>query len=388
MALPSYAVVWAIFVYVWIANYLIRMALSALLPPVMQEFQLSYAQAGLLSSAFFYAYMSMQLPAGVLGDRLGRKRMLISGVLLGVAASVLTGLAGSLTLLFAARLLTGLSQGFLFSNDRVIIAATTPREKMALGQGISFSGAGLGTTLGLVLAGALGAMLPWRAVFFLFALPPLLSVVLLWRFVPEPPHATAPSDPAWPFRRVLRAREFWLLGLTGVMPVYVQFLLATWGPAFFVEVGVRDLARSASLASLQGLAAPFGLLVSGLVADRLHERGLHRKVNIAAAMILTALSLAAHGPHHSSGRGRRGWSPSSSSPRASAYGAAGDRPTPSSARCSRPRCWARPSAPTTPSASRARWRRRWSPAGCATSPAPSWPASTAPPCCHSSAWSA
>jgi MFS family permease len=94
---------------------------------------------------------------------------------------------------------------------------------------------------------------------------------------------------------VLRTREFWLLGLTGVMPIYVQFLLATWGPALFVEVGVRDLARSASLASLQGLAAPLGLLVSGLVADRLHERGLHRKVNIAAAMILTALSLAAMG---------------------------------------------------------------------------------------------
>ena len=56
-----------------------------------------------------------------------------------------------------------------------------------------------------------------------------------------------------------------------------------------------DLARSASLASLQGLAAPIGLLVSGLVADRLHEHGLHRKVNIAAAMILTALSLTGLG---------------------------------------------------------------------------------------------
>jgi MFS family permease len=94
---------------------------------------------------------------------------------------------------------------------------------------------------------------------------------------------------------VLRSREFWLLGLTGVMPVYVQFLLATWGPAFFVEIGVRDLARSALLASLQGLSAPLGLLVSGLVADRLHERGVHRKVNVAVAMILTALSLAAMG---------------------------------------------------------------------------------------------
>jgi len=77
-----YGLVWAILVYAWIANYLIRMALSALLPPIMAEFGLTYAQAGLLSAAVFYAYTSMQLPAGALGDRLGRRRMVIAGVLL------------------------------------------------------------------------------------------------------------------------------------------------------------------------------------------------------------------------------------------------------------------------------------------------------------------
>jgi hypothetical protein len=247
-----YGLIWAILVYAWIANYLIRMALSALLPPIMAEFGLTYTQAGLLSAAVFYAYASMQLPAGALGDRLGRRRMVIAGVLLSAGASVFTGMAGTLALLFAARLATGFSQGFLFSNDRVIIAATTPPGRMALGQGISFSGPGLGTTLGLVLAGYLGTLLPWRHVFLLFALPPLLAAWLLWRFVPEPPRATAAADPAWPFRRVLRTRDFWLLAISGMVPIYVQFLLATWGPALFMEAGVRDLARSASLASLQG----------------------------------------------------------------------------------------------------------------------------------------
>ncbi len=295
MAPPAYALIWGLLVYAWIANYLIRMALSALLPPIMEEFRLTYAQAGFLSSALFYAYAAMQLPAGLLGDRLGRKRMLVGGLVLGAAAAAFTGLAGTVTMLFVARLVTGLSQGFLFSNDRVIIAATTPPAKMALGQGISFSGPGLGTTLGLFLAGVLGSVLPWRGVFLIFALPPLLAALLVWRLIPEPPHATAPADPAWPFRRVMRTRDFWLLGLTGIMPIYVQFVLATWGPALFVELGVRDLARSASLASLQGLTAPLGLLVSGLVADRLHARGWHRKVTIAAGLVLTIAVLVAMG---------------------------------------------------------------------------------------------
>jgi MFS family permease len=294
-AATPYGVIWALLVYAWIANYLIRMALSALLPPIMEEFRLTYAQAGFLSSAFFYAYTGMQLPAGLLGDRFGRKRMLVAGLTLGAAAAALTGLAGTISVLLVARLFTGLSQGFLFSNDRVIIAATTPPSKMALGQGISFSGPGVGTTLGLFLAGLLGTMLPWRGVFLLVTLPPLLAAALVWRWIPEPPAATAPADPAWPFRRVTRTRDFWLLGLTGIMPVYVQFVLAAWGPALFVELGVRDLARSASLASLQGLTAPLGLLVSGLVADRLHARGWHRKVTIAAGLMSSVAALVAMG---------------------------------------------------------------------------------------------
>jgi ACS family D-galactonate transporter-like MFS transporter len=291
---PYYAI-WALLVYAWVTNYLIRMALGALLPPIMSELGLSYTQAGFLSTAFFYAYMAMQFPAGALGDRFGRKRTLVAGVLLGAAASASTGFAQSFVALFVARLLTGISQGCLFSNDRVIIMATTPRNKMALGQGISFSGPGLGTTLGLLLAGALGALMPWRGVFILFALPPLLAAVLLWRLVPEPPRRTAAGDPAWPFSRVLRTRNFWLLSVTGIMPVYIQFILATWAPLFFAEVGVADLAQSASLASLQGLPAPVGLLVSGLLADRFHHRGIPRNLIIAAALLLASVAAAGMG---------------------------------------------------------------------------------------------
>jgi MFS family permease len=301
MPVPFFALIWGIVVYAWVANYLIRMALGALLPPIIAELDLSYSSAGFLSTAFFYAYLAMQFPAGFLGDRFGRKRMLVTGVLVGVVASVLTGLAGSFVTLFLARLLTGLSQGMVFSNDRVIIAATTPRERMALGQGISFSGAGIGTTLGLFLAGVLGGMMPWRGVFLVFALPPLLAALLIWRIVPEPPRAGAAAGPVWPFRRLLRARDLWLVAVSEIMPVWVQFVLAIWGPLFFAEIGVTDLGVSAGLASLQGVVAPIGLVVSGLLADRLHARGIHRKTAMAAGILLMAASVVVMGltiQHH------------------------------------------------------------------------------------------
>ena len=293
--MPSPYLIWGLLAYAWIANYMVRMALSSLLPPIMAELSLSYTRAGLLATAFFYAYTVMQLPAGFLGDRLGRRRVMLAGILLGVVASLLTGLAGSFVMLFLARLLTGIGQGCLFSNDRVIIAAYTPKEKMALGQGVSFSGLGLGTTLGLLLAGVLGDLMPWRGVFILFALAPLLAALLLWRLVPEPPRVAVADPAGWSLRRVAATRELWVLGAAGIMPVYLQFVLATWGPLFFQEVGVTDLGRSAFYASFQGVAAPFGLFAMGWLADRAQERGFSRKVVIALTILLAGASIAGMG---------------------------------------------------------------------------------------------
>src|SRR5947208_9900577 len=95
----------------------------------------------------------MQIPSGLLGDRFGRRRILVLGLLGGALAAGLTGLAGSFAALFVARTLTGAFQGSLFSNDRAIIVTVTPPDRIGLGQGVSFSGPGLGLTFGLVKIG-------------------------------------------------------------------------------------------------------------------------------------------------------------------------------------------------------------------------------------------
>jgi MFS family permease len=295
MAIPFYSVVWGLLVYAWISNYMIRMALSSLLPPIMAELDLSYTKAGFLATAFFYAYMAMQIPAGLLGDRFGRTRIIVIGIAVGIAASVMTGLAGSFLILFLARLLTGVGHGSLYSNDRVLVAAYTPKEKMALGQGVSFSGPGVGTTLGLILAGVLGEVMPWRSVFFVFALPPLIAAALLVWAIPDPQRLRPAEAPDRPFRRVFATRDLWLLGIAGIMPAYVEFVLSIWGPLLFAEIGVKELGRSAFYASLQGLAAPFALVSVGWLSDRMARQGIGRKAVAAISIFLMGLSVAAMG---------------------------------------------------------------------------------------------
>src|SRR3989441_4719085 len=124
--MPSYVLVWLLLIFAWAANFVIRIGFSALLPSIIDELQLSYTRAGLLASAFFYAYVIMQIPSGLLGDRFGRRRILVLGLLGGALAAGLTGPAGSFVTLFAPRALTGAFQGALFSNHRGLIPTAPP----------------------------------------------------------------------------------------------------------------------------------------------------------------------------------------------------------------------------------------------------------------------
>jgi len=294
MPTPSYRLVWTLLVFAWIANYVVRMAMPALLPAAIGELGLSYAQAGLLGlSVFFYTYAATQFPAGVLGDRFGRRRLVVWGLLVSALGAVATGFAGAFAALLAARLLTGAGQGCLFSNDRAIIAAVTPRERLALGQAISFTGPGLGITAGLLLAGYLAEVMPWRRVFLVLAALPLAAAILVTRFVPEPPRTPQAADLLTRLRAVLVQRDLWLLGLSALTGMWGQFVLATWAPMLFVEIGFRETGRAALYASLQGLAGVGGLLAGGWIGDRAGRRpGGHRTV-LACGLGLLALTTSA-----------------------------------------------------------------------------------------------
>jgi MFS family permease len=323
-----YHTVWVVLIFAWISNYLVRVGLSPVLIPIMQEFQLTYAQAGLLATAFFFAYTVMQLPAGILGDRVGKKRILALAPVWWGLMSLATSLAPTFSALFLVRFLTGVGQGTYFGNDRPVIAAVTPEKKMALGQGVSFMGLGIGMAIGVYLAGIIADVWGWRAVFLVFAFPSLLAGFLVWRRIQEPPSRPATMLPwrmwlilmpfpiflmvglvsDWPVVRwasllfpaafllrvlrrepALRSWDLWCVFCGGIAPIYCLWVVGIWMPAIFLEIGVSELSRSALLSSLLGVSAIPGLLCAGVVSDRLAKRERGRKA--FAGLILLGLAL-------------------------------------------------------------------------------------------------
>lgn len=191
-----YHTVWVMLFLGWFIAYVDRNLMSPIVT-FMIENKISFfgkvtsphALGGMLSTLFFAGYMAMQFPAGYIGDRFGRKPILVLSIVWAAIGTFLTGIfAKSLFGLLGARVVTGLGEGCYYSNDRALIAETTPKEKLGVGMGVSFIGLGMGivgATIGGAWALKLGVKLwgaeqGWIFPFYLWAIPTLIVAGLLW----------------------------------------------------------------------------------------------------------------------------------------------------------------------------------------------------------------
>lgn len=272
---------------------MVRVGMSPLLVPIMNEFDLSYAQAGLLSSAVFWAYTSMQIPSGYMGDRWGRRRFLLLGTLCWSILCFLTGLVTGFALLFLIRLLTGMAEGTYFGNDRPIIAAYTPPDKMGRGQGISAVGMGFGMGFGILLAGQIAEWSGWRSVFLFYSIPSFLAFLFVYKIIkdPEPVSGQRAVMKQTYLSMAFRSKYLWMLYLAGFAEMYVFWVLGTWSPAIFLELGVGGIGSSGIYAGILGFIGVPALIVSGAISDKMRRSGQNRHYQLVACLlILTVLA--------------------------------------------------------------------------------------------------
>ncbi len=288
-----YHTVWLVMGFGWVSLYLVRMGIAPLLGMIMEEFNISYATAGSLFSVIFYSYTFMQLPSGYFGDRFGRRRILISGTILWFILSLATAAVQTFTMLVIVRFLTGIAHGIYFGNDRPTITAFTPKEKMGKGQGISFMGLALGFFISVVLAGVIADYSgSWRCVFIVFSIPSMITSYLIFKYIQEPPrpssdNADLNTRPA--YRRAFIDRDLWLMYLSGFVMLFGYWMISTWMPSIYREIGITGITSSSLLSGIFGLIGIPGLLISGVLTDIIARKGYGRKGLIALNVFLWAL---------------------------------------------------------------------------------------------------
>lgn len=154
------------------------------LPTLAQAFDASFQRVQWVVLAYLLAVTTVIVGVGRLGDLTGRRRLLLAGIFLFSAASLLCGLAPTLGLLIAARAAQGLGAAVMMALTLAFVAETVPRERTGSAMGLLGTMSAVGTALGPSLGGALIAGFGWRALFFVLVPTGLLALGLAQRFLP------------------------------------------------------------------------------------------------------------------------------------------------------------------------------------------------------------
>jgi MFS family permease len=292
VAWRKYHTIWFVMAFGWVALYVVRMGISPVLGMIMEEFHISYATAGSLFSAIFLSYTLMQVPSGYLGDRFGRRKILIVSTLLWFFFSLGTALVQSFATLVVLRFLTGITHGAYFGNEKPTIVAFTPTEKMGQGQAVSFMGLAFGFFLAVFFSGMIADYTHnWRWVFVVFSVPSIITSYLIYKYVhyPERGPREDPSEIRAAYKKAFMGRDLWLMYLLGFALLYAYWLLATWMPSIYMEMGIATITASSVLSGILGLVGLPGLFIIGTLSDTFSKRGLDRKWFIAGSALMWTL---------------------------------------------------------------------------------------------------
>nr|WP_143765638.1 MFS transporter [Catenulispora acidiphila] len=148
--------------------------LSVAQPELSASFGASQTEVLWIINVYTITLAALLLPLGALGDRLGRKPMLLAGLLVFGVASAAAGLAGSPEVMLGARFLSGVGAAMIMPVTLAVITSTFPEEERAKAIGVWTGVAGGGGILGMFLSAALVDLASWR---WLFVLPVVLVVV-------------------------------------------------------------------------------------------------------------------------------------------------------------------------------------------------------------------
>jgi MFS transporter, DHA2 family, multidrug resistance protein len=175
-----------------VANLNLAVA-NVALPDIGKAFDAGQTSLNLVAVGYSLGLAASVLYLGALGDRYGRKMMLVLGTSLSVPISVVAALAPSIEVLFAARLAGGLAAGMAFPTTLALITALwsgpARTKSIALWSGLG----GAIAALGPLLSGALLTQFDWGSVFFITLPLALVALYLALRFVPA--HVNEGTDP-------------------------------------------------------------------------------------------------------------------------------------------------------------------------------------------------
>ncbi len=281
------------------ASHFFQLVLPALFLFLRDEFQVSFAALGLLTTLLYGASGLAQTPAGFLVDRFGARRVLLSGLALTSVATLACGLVGNYWLLLPLAILAGLGNSVFHPADLAILTAKVSTHRLGRGYATHALCGNLGWAAAPILMIGLAEAWNWRAAIIVAGLMGLAIVAafLIWGGDLEDQSrstSTSAADEKIPMGRLMDNVR--LLFSTTIVScfLYFAFLAAAligvqnFGIPAMVELFHITQAEAARGVTGFLLGTAGGIFIGGIAADRTtrHDRIAIAGMTIAALFML------------------------------------------------------------------------------------------------------
>ncbi|MDE0702934.1 MAG: MFS transporter [Rhodospirillaceae bacterium] len=301
LAYAGWLVAAVFFFYAWV----LRVAPSITVEPLMRDFAVGGAIVGNLSAVYFWAYAALQIPCGLFTDRWGPRRVLTVAILATGLGCAVMGLAPSIELAYAGRALIGFGAAFAFVGGMVIAALWLPARRFAFFSGVALAVGLAGGVVGQGPLAAAVAALGWRDYMIVLAGWALIHALLAWLLIRDRPRSSEPggadgaTPAAEPMRRSLgralrRPQNYLLAAFAFLLSVPILAFGGLWGVPYTVaRFGVDTAAAGFAMAAML-LGVACGGPLWGLLSDRLGRR---KPVLLAGGVLgLAAIGVAIYAP--------------------------------------------------------------------------------------------
>lgn len=253
-------------------SYFFQLGNAVISPDLSAELNLTPAELGLMSSAFFATFALAQIPLGIGLDRLGA-RWVVSGLLVvGVIGSVIFATAQSFLQLTIGRGLIGFGMASILMGSLKILSQVYPPNRFATMSGLLVAFGSLGAFFAATPLAWFNAQVGWRTVFIVMG-GVALCVALLIALFGHPPNPTAESSDQDAQQNslfaILQDTRFWRLALVGMWVAGTVFAFqGLWaGPYLFDVYGLSQI-EVGNFLLLLAIGSTVGSVSSGWLGDR------------------------------------------------------------------------------------------------------------------------
>lgn len=262
-------------------------AIALFLPLIRSDLGLTFTQAGLLAAVATLSYALMQVPAGVLADRVSPKTLFVAGVAGANALAILFALANDFVLMLVIQAVAGIFRAAMFIPGMLLMTRHFSEKRRATAMGLFVAGGFTSNIvinlIGPLLVGPLG----WQGVIVASSVVGLLFGAVLWFVGDDAPHheADAPAPTRW----VWRTPAWWLLGVIQFARLTAVSGYGLWLPAFLIDERGIPLASAGLIVAVSAAITAPSNIGGGILSDRLGRPLLVIAVSLVALTALFSL---------------------------------------------------------------------------------------------------